>query len=202
MSEEKAVTRHIADQKNLPALYPTHAHPPQFWEHLGRTVATFGFLEEVLRKATFAFTGMRKYSDQEIMGAYEAWLPKLEKTLTDPLCNLADSYRKAVREYPNSNIRNVDQLVDEIKKASEIRNILCHASWRPPDAEGKSLPFFANRKKEIVETNIGVDFLGQVQAHVATLARDVVDTVEQNGWQFPGSSGPGEIVWPGRHQRS
>ena len=34
---------------------------PQFWEQLGRTVATYGFLEEVLGKAIFAFTATRNY---------------------------------------------------------------------------------------------------------------------------------------------
>jgi hypothetical protein len=32
------------DLKKLPPLFPTHGHSPIFWENLGRTVATFGFL--------------------------------------------------------------------------------------------------------------------------------------------------------------
>jgi hypothetical protein len=47
--------RFIVDIENLPASFPTHRHSAAFWENLGRTVATFGFLEEVLGKAIFAF---------------------------------------------------------------------------------------------------------------------------------------------------
>ncbi len=32
---------------SLPPSFPTHQHSPKFWEQLGRTVATFGCLEEV-----------------------------------------------------------------------------------------------------------------------------------------------------------
>jgi len=38
----------LVDLNNLPSLFPTHRHSPMFWETLGRTIATFGFLEEVL----------------------------------------------------------------------------------------------------------------------------------------------------------
>ena len=38
------------DLDRLPANFPTHRHEAEFWEALGRGVATFGFLEEVLGK--------------------------------------------------------------------------------------------------------------------------------------------------------
>lgn len=69
----------------MPELFPTNFHSPLFWEQLGRTIATFGFIEEVLGKAIFAFTATRKYEAQEIEDAYEAWLPRLERALTDQL---------------------------------------------------------------------------------------------------------------------
>jgi hypothetical protein len=179
----------------LPALFPTDILPPLFWEQLGRTIATFGFLEEVLGKAIFAFTGTRKYEAHEIEAAYDAWLPKLERALSDPLCNLADSYGRAVREKQDSAIENVSGIVESIKKAATIRNALCHGSWRVPDNEGKSLPFFVNRNKEVLETRIDIPFLRQVQEHVGALACDVIDTVTRMGWQFPGGGGPGESIW-------
>ena len=55
------VNRSIIDREKLPQLFPTHGHSPQFWEQLGRTIATYGFLEEVLGKAIFAFTATRTY---------------------------------------------------------------------------------------------------------------------------------------------
>lgn len=40
----------VVDVDALPGRFPTHLHEPAFWESLGRAVATFGFLEEILGK--------------------------------------------------------------------------------------------------------------------------------------------------------
>lgn len=37
--------RYFVAEEDLPKDFPTHRHEPVFWEVLGRTVATFGFLE-------------------------------------------------------------------------------------------------------------------------------------------------------------
>jgi len=50
----------VVNIEELPTGFPTHKHPSEFWEALGRTVATFGFLEETLGKAIFAFTATRR----------------------------------------------------------------------------------------------------------------------------------------------
>lgn len=181
------------DRPALPVLFPTHTHSPLFWEQLGRTVATFGFLEEVLGKAIFAFTGTRIYGADEIEDAFKAWGPKLERALTDQLKSLADSYGTAVKENQNAKVENVDELIKLIKDAANVRNILCHASWQPPDAEGKSLPFFVNRRNEEVDTKMDIQDLRRIQDHTTDLAYTVIDTVTQMGWEFPGS---GELEKP------
>ena len=89
--DDDEVNRSIIERDKLPPLFPTHRHSPQFWEQLGRTVATYGFLEEVLGKAIFAFTATRNYSHDEIDAAYQAWLPQLERALTDQLRIRRDS---------------------------------------------------------------------------------------------------------------
>jgi hypothetical protein len=195
MSEEEPINRAIIDRANLPQMFPTHRHEPEFWEHLGRTIASFGFLEEVLGKAIFAFTATRRYSLAEIDAAYEAWLPKLERALTDQLVNLAEAYGKATRENPDTTTENVSELVEDIRAAAVIRNVLCHGSWRAPDANGASVPLFMNRQKEIFETPIDVTYLQQVHANVVALSCSVVDTVTHMGWQFPGGAGPGRRIW-------
>ena len=194
MTNENQV-RSIIDQGALPEKYPTDKHETGFWESLGRAVATFGFLEEVLSKAIFSFTATKPYSEHEIEQAYAEWLPKLERTLVDPLGNLIDTYGKSVRENPMATIDNLDELINDLRKASKIRNVLCHGSWRLPDSCGASIPFFVNRQKEIFETAIDRSFINQVQRHAASLACEVINTVTHMGWQFPGSNGPGKTVW-------
>lgn len=186
--------RYIVDQSALPNKYPTHTHEATFWESLGRTIATFGFLEEVLSKAIFAFTATRPYEEHEIQQAYLDWLPKLENALTDQLGNLIDTYGKSVRDNPNATIEDLDFLINELREASRIRNVLCHGSWRVPNSNGASIPFFVNRKLEMFDTAIDYQFLDQIQAKVAELACLVISTVVHMGYQFPGSSSPGKPI--------
>ena len=195
MNNGEPINRAIIDRKNLPPMFPTHRHEPEFWEHLGRTIASFGFLEEVLGKAIFAFTATRQYGEDEIDAAYEAWLPKLERALTDPLVNRAEAYGKATRDNPDTTTENVSDLVDSIRGAAVLRNVLCHGSWRTPNARGSSIPLFVNREKKIFETPINIAYLQQVQADVAELSCSVIDTVTHMGWQFPGGAGPGNRIW-------
>ena len=82
---DSLVNRAVVAKDQLPPSFPTHLHSPEFWEQLGRTIATYGFLEEVLGRAIFAFTATRAYSPEEIDAAYQAWLPQLERALTDQL---------------------------------------------------------------------------------------------------------------------
>jgi hypothetical protein len=194
MSGADELKRAITDRVNLPGMFPTHRHTPEFWEHLGRAIASFGFLEEVLGKAIFAFTGTRQYPPDKIDVAYDAWLPKLEKALTDQLWNLIEVYGKVVREHPKTTTQNVDDLVKAMKAAAAWRNVLCHASWRTPDENGASVPFFVNKQKERCSTPVDIDFLMKIQMEAAALACDVIDTVTHMGWQFPGGAGPGKPI--------
>lgn len=111
----------VVDIKTLPPLFPTHRHSVMFWENLGRTIATFGFLEEVLGKAIFAFSATTPYPESEVEAAFEKWLPTLERALIDPLGGLVDAYGKAVRNNSEATITNLDDLLSELRKASVIR---------------------------------------------------------------------------------
>lgn len=193
MTNEKPV-RYFINPGSLPDRFPSHKHEPSFWESLGRAVATFGFLEEVLGKAIFSFTATRPYKETEIQQAYSKWLPKLEHALIDPLGNLIDVYGKAVRDHPGAEIDYFNDLLDDLREASQIRNVLCHGSWRLPDTNGASIPFFVNRQKEIFNSALDRQSIDQVQRHAANLECAVINTVTQMGWQFPGSAGPGKTI--------
>ena len=192
------LTRHVIDLDVLPKMYPTHRHEPIFWESLGRAVATFGFLEETLAKAIFAFTATKPYGEEEVRKALDEWAPKLKKALSDQLWNLIESYGKAVRDHPEATIETLDELLELLKEAAKIRNVICHGSWRSPNSKGASVPFFANRQQERFDTAIDVSFLLQLQKHVSELICAVVNTVTHMGWQFPGSEGPGKVIWESR----
>lgn len=189
------IEHNVIDQLRLPTNYPAHKQPAEFWESLGRAVATFGLLEEVLCKAIFALTATRRYSDAEITGVYEEWLQRLERSLSDPLGNLIDTFSKALREHPEATILNLDELLKDLRAASKVRNVLCHGSWRAPDSIGASIPFFVNKQNERFDTPIDKEWLEVMRQHAVELICAVIHSVTHMGFQFPGSSGPGIPAW-------
>lgn len=189
------IDRYVVDQSRLPTNYPTHTLPANFWEALGRTVATFGLLEEALCKAIFALTATRPYSDAEIASAYEEWVAKLERSLSDSLGLLIDTYGKALREHPEATISNRRELLKDLRAASKFRNALCHGSWRSPDAHSAAIPFFVNKQAERFDTPIDKSWLEVMRHHVVELICAVINSVTHMGFQFPSSSGPGIPVW-------
>lgn len=197
MESEKRVG-HVVNRGALPDRFPTHRHDPAFWEALGRAVATVGFLEDALSKAVFAVTATTHYQEEEIEEAYKTWLPTLERALVDPLGNLINVYEKAVRNNSRATVENFDELLKDLRDASKIRNVICHGSWGPPDPRGATVPSFVNKQKEVFNTPVDTSFLDQLQKSTTNLACAVIDTVTHMGWQFPGSTGPGEVIWSGR----
>ena len=193
MSDQKT-KRAIINLASLPKDFPTHRHSVEFWTALGRTVATFGFLEEVLGKAIFSFTATRKIPKDQIEAEFEKWLPTLERALSDPLGGLIESYGKAVRVHDGAAITQQDlvALLEQLRKVSVYRNVLCHGSWRSiPDDNGRSIPLFVDKSGRVFDTPIDTAFLQQIQCNVVELACEIMNTVTLMGWQFPGSSGPG-----------
>lgn len=179
----------------LPSDFPTHRHEPEFWEQLGRTVATYGFLEETLGKAIFSLTSTREYGEEEIEEAYAKWLPVLEQALSAPLGGLIDIYSKALKAHKGVGLTNPDDLLSDLRAAARLRNVLCHGSWKVPDTAGKSTPFFVTPKMLIFDTPVDVAYLKQTRVHTVELICEVVNSVTHMGWRFPGSSGPGEAIF-------
>ena len=146
-------------------------------------------------KAIFALTTTVRYDEAEIQGAFERWLPTLERALTDPLGGLIELYGKAYRNHPDATFGNRDDLLDELRRASAIRNVLCHGSWQKPDAEGRSLPLFVNRHREVFCTPVDIEFLRQTQRGAVELVCHVINSITAMGWQFPGMMGPGAVIY-------
>lgn len=186
---------YVIQRDALPQDFPTHRHAPAFWELLGRTVATFGFLEDALCKAIFALSATTSYDEDEIEAAYSAWLPTLERALADLLGNLIDVFGNAIRKSQNANVENLGDLLADLRSASALRNVICHGSWAPPDSKGATVPFFVDKQGHMFQTPIDFSFLEQLQKSAADLACEVIDTVARIGWQFPSSSGPGKTIW-------
>ena len=191
------MTSFEVDTRNLPEGFPTHLHANEFWCALGKTVATFGFLEESLGKAIFALTATRQYDEDEIEEAFQDWRPKLERALVNPLSNLIDEYCKAARDYQQAMNDGFDELEKDLRSATVIRNALCHGSWRAPDAQGFSKALYVHKTRGVFDTPVDVTFLERTQLAVRDVACAVISSVTHLGLQFPGSDGPGKPILGG-----
>lgn len=194
MTTESGVTVFVVDIDKLPTNFPTHRHDGAFWEALGRAVATFGFLEEVLGKAIFAFTATRAIPRDQIDAEYKKWHPTLQRALEDPLGGLIESYSNAAAKHQSAP-PYLEDLVKKLREAAVWRNAVCHGSWRTPDEQGRSLPLYVDKKRGVFETSIDIAALKQLQQHSSELACTVVNTVTQMGYRFPGAAGPGKDIW-------
>jgi hypothetical protein len=182
------------DREKLPSDYPTHRHSSEFWEQLGRAVATYGFLEEVLGRAIFVLSATQKYGHDELEQAYSKWPGLLERALFDTLGNLIRAYDKELKDRHDLSVRYPEQLIGNLLDAAQLRNVLCHGSWQVPDCDGKSLPSFVDKKLNIFATYIDIAYLQQVRYHVSGLACDVIDSITSLGLHFPGSTGQGKVM--------
>jgi hypothetical protein len=191
-SEDKI---YFVDQSSLPHNYPTHHHEDIFWEELGRTVATFGFLEGVLTRAIFSLTSTIKHNEDGWEEAFDKWVPKIERSLSDQLFELIKTYSDAVKSNPEANKVDLQDFLETLREAARVRNVLCHGSWNKPNEAGASVPFYVTRKGKKFETPIDIAFLQQTREHVVDLSSTVMNSVTQLGWQFPGTGGPGKVIY-------
>ena len=199
MTQEVKPKRTLIKQESIPTQFPTHRHDSLFWESLGRTVATFGYLEKTLGQAIYAFLMTKPYDASQIDEEFMKWLAeKLEDAVTDPLGKLITEYKKAVESHPEATAtgKGFDDLIAQLRTASSYRNALCHGAWdQVPDENGASVPFFVNNWDKLVfDIPINHHFLDKLQRNVAYLICEVMNTVTHMGWQFPGSTGPGTPI--------
>ncbi len=162
-------------------LWPTHRHKPEFWEMLGRTIGSFGFLEEVLARAIYVISGAKAIPNKEnIDEEFEAWVKYLVKALSDPLAGLIDKYEESLKNNSSFSVRNLEELIKGLKELKVWRNILCHASWKQPNLKGESVPFFVNRKGDAVSNPVDITVLEQVMRNTTELTCLIINSVTSN----------------------
>jgi hypothetical protein len=115
--------RSVVAFDQLPPSFPTQAHAPAFWEALGRAVATFGFLEETLGKAIFAYTGMREIPEEQINAAYEKWiltLQHVERGVAELACEVINTVTHMGWQFPGSSGPGITLIqADRVKTESQ-----------------------------------------------------------------------------------
>jgi hypothetical protein len=183
---------HKVDTSKLPTQYPTHCLPSEFWEQLGRVVASFSFLEDILLRAIVALTFTRELAPDELEAEAEKCSNRLLKVVSDPLGPLIDEYFRLAKRHQAFPISNIEDFEAKLRTAATYRNVMCHGKWRAPDEDGTTVPHFVNKRGEKWNTAVTHDFLVELQAHTSELITEVVNSITLMGWAFPGTHGPGK----------
>ena len=120
------------NRDNLPADWPVDQGEPVFWQELGRTVATFGYLEDVLASTCYALlatpenaTSARDEGDE----AVSRWFNRMTRSQTDSMHGLTRELDRVLREDQRVPHAVREDLVTRLNKLRPWRNALCHGAW-------------------------------------------------------------------------
>ena len=188
----------VVDRAGLPEDWPTNRGSSAFWEALGRTVATFSHLEDIMTRAWFGLSATREFENMEqAEAAFPQWERALKESLTDSLHSLTKKLKKAFNDD--------DRLPDEVAGAflarlDELRvwrNALCHGAWQKFREDGSvGLRYFSRGDEgpERLEDRLSVETLSSIRAATVDLTADLVDILSAAGVRFPGTALPGAAV--------
>lgn len=123
--------------------------PGDFAAALGQCVASFGWLEEVIKRAIYALDRAR-LADDLTPEELQAWLTRIGGIADDSMGTLIEQLDAAMRRHPG--LRDRNQITDRLGEIRLYRNLLCHASWRPTDRKTHWHPAFVSAKGEVHDT--------------------------------------------------
>ena len=143
-----------------------HPLPPDLAAELGWTVASFGHLEDMLKRAIFALDrdrlagGIRERD-------FRDWLRRMDHVAADSLGTLIERLDRVLGRSPHPAPQR--DLIAQMEEIKDWRNLLCHAVWRP--AAGGWQPVFANTRGELYEGTIDTADLAAIRAMTLDAAR-------------------------------
>ena len=151
----------------------TEFMPPNFWEELGRVVAIFGYLENTL-KLTILNLPLKNTTKEEL----EKKIQKVDTILTGSLGKLIRELEEILKNLDNHPYSN---LIEELKKAQDHRNILIHGTWSKGE-KGKAYPFFLRLGEEPINMTLyNTKTLHQVREGVVILIRCCINLTDHYG---------------------
>lgn len=186
-------TSAVLDRERAPSDWPTHGGSREFWEELGRTIASFGFLEDTLARVYFAVTGSRECNHQaDIDEAFiQEWIQSLEASLYDSLHGLTKRICKAFADDGRIPQEVGIGIVERLEKLKVWRNALCHGAWTHFDPIGSArLRFFRKTKEgpEMLDECLSKEEIARIRAEVVDLTTLLMGVPGSIGVPFPGSA--------------
>lgn len=144
---------------------------------IGHAVSGFGFLEEALKRAIFSLTrqGLGEDADD---ASLQKWLRRMEDIADDSLGTLIDSFIAAMKQAKLDERLVLAEVLTDIRL---MRNLICHASWRPGKEPGHWHPTFINTKGERHPDDMSIEDVEAIHATTLKVARRVVSIMRATG---------------------
>ncbi|MFD2441568.1 hypothetical protein ACFSS8_18385 [Paracoccus kondratievae] len=111
--------------------------PSDFSAALGQCVASFGWLEEIIKRTIYALDRAR-LADDLTEEELQTWLSRMSNLADDSMGTLIEQLDAAMRRHPG--LRDRNRITDHLGEIRLHRNLLCHASWRPTEERGAGIP--------------------------------------------------------------
>ncbi|MFD1881033.1 hypothetical protein [Paracoccus pacificus] len=177
--EDQNTTSHSPDD------WPTSALPDGFMAELGRTVATFGWLEDNLKRAIFALTATRP-QERITDGMLRDWIRQMNDIADDSLSTLIDQFDAQMRGNPAAGAD--PQLIKDLRAQKDFRNLICHSAWTEA-GDGRFRPDFIDNRGDKYDGTLGVEDFIRMRAEVAKSGESVIAIIAATGVSLPGRTG-------------
>ena len=188
----------VVDRARLPEHWPTNRGSSAFWEQLGRTVATFSHLEDMMARAWFGLTATREFENMEqAQAAFLEWEKALKVSLTDSLHSLTKKLKRAFNDDDRVPTEVAGAYLARLDELRVWRNALCHGAWQGFEDDGSvGLRHFrrGDDGPESLENRLSVATLSSIRAATVDLTADLVDILSAAGVHFPGTVLPGVAI--------
>lgn len=165
-----------APQPAPPEAY--HRLPEDFARALGHAVAGFGWLEEVMKRTIYTLDRARLAEDLSDADM-QRWLQRISDIADDSMGTLVEQLDAALRRHPG--VQGRDTLNDRLVAIKQMRNLLCHASWRPTEKPGRWHPAFVNTRGEVFPEDIDIPDLDRLTAETREIGLRITAIMRGTG---------------------
>ncbi|MDQ7262828.1 hypothetical protein NM680_13605 [Paracoccus sp. PS-1] len=154
--------------------------PPDFAAALGQCVANFGWLEEIIKRTIYALDRAR-LADDLTEAELQTWLTRMGAVADDSMGTLIEQLDAAMSRYPG--LRDRSRITDRLAEIRLLRNLLCHASWRPTEHRGRWHPAFVSTRGEVQRDPLGIDDLNRIREETVEIGTRVLRVMRATGVQ-------------------
>ena len=186
------------DRDALPPEWPVNQGPSDFWQELGKTVATFGYLEHILASTCYALlaTGERAAAllQADDLAAMGRWSERLLRSQTDSMHRLTCELDQVLDEAGLVPRAVREDLVARLDELRPWRNALCHGAWLSVAEDGSGHLEHVYRYEGLpagFEPNVDVKRLSDVRARTVDIAIRIAEAASVAGPTYTHMGGVG-----------